>query len=252
MTRRHDKADLPGSSTVGTIMLLIAAVFAAFPQLRNWPVVAAAAALGLLFQFIGSGRLYRPAVTRTGDAIACRFNPWREASFYLVLIGLPLFATIPLAGADVMGRGGPGFWRFLGIVLLSLLPIFLFIFVRQSRQSHLRISPNALTVRQPGQRTAPTEIPRRSVDEITATTARLRNNDTAPTTQITYRAADSGPAATRTVLFGPTNTKKTAWLTVEQADLLAGLQAWKDGDPTDPCLMDRVEAILRGHAQAST
>ena len=117
---------------------------------------------------------------------------------------------------------------------------------QSSRQSHLLISPSALTVRQPGQQSAPTEIPRGAVEGITATTARLRNSDTAPTTQITYQPADLSAATPHTVLFGPTNTKKTAWLTVEQADLLAGLQAWKDSDPSDPGLMDRVEAILRG------
>jgi hypothetical protein len=75
----------------------------------------------------------------------------------------------------------------------------------------------------------------------------MLSNDTAPTTKISYQASDSGPT-THTVLFGPTNTKKTAWLTVEQSDLLGGLQAWKDADPNDPGLMDRVEAILRGQA----
>jgi hypothetical protein len=39
--------------------------------------------------------------------------------------------------------------------------------------------------------------------------------------------------------------------TVDPANLGAGLQAWKDGDPNDPGLMDRVEAILRGQAPDS-
>ena len=82
----------------------------------------------------------------------------------------------------------------------------------------------------------------------------MRNYDNAPAVQITYQAGNSGPgpATPGTVLFGPTNTKKTAWLTVEQADLLAGLQAWKAGGPNDPGLMDRVEAILRGQAASAS
>ena len=48
-----------------------------------------------------------------------------------------------------------------------------------------------------------------------------------------------------------TVAKKTAWLTVEQADLLAGLQSWKDADANDPGLMDRVEATLRGQAPST-
>jgi hypothetical protein len=39
--------------------------------------------------------------------------------------------------------------------------------------------------------------------------------------------------------------------TVDPANLGAGLQAWKDADPNDPGLMDRVEAILRGQAPDS-
>ncbi len=38
---------------------------------------------------------------------------------------------------------------------------------------------------------------------------------------------------------------------VEPANLGAALQVWKDGDPNDPGLMDRVEAILRGQAPDS-
>jgi hypothetical protein len=249
--KRRDKSEPPGSSTLGTIMLLMAAVFAAFPEGRNWPVVAAIAGLGFLFTFIGSGRIYRPAVTTTADAILCRFDLWRDASFYFVLFGLPLAAAIGLLGGDFLGRFSPNFWRFLGIVMLSLWIRFLFIFVRQGRQSWLRISPMALTVHQPGQQTAATEIPRGAVEAIAATTAKMRNYDNAPTTQITYSGGDQSPAAIGSVLFGPTNTKKTAWLTVEQSDLLGGLQAWKDGDPNDPGLMDRVEAILRGQAAKS-
>ena len=33
---------------------------------------------------------------------------------------------------------------------------------------------------------------------------------------------------------------------VDPADFAAGLHAWRDGDPNDPGLMDRIEAILRG------
>ena len=228
-------------------MLLIAAGCAAFPALRSWPLVASAAGVGLSLHLVGGGRVYRPAVTRTGDALTCRFNPWREAAFYFVLIGVPLAGLMTITGGSVMGRGSPGFWRVIGILMIAWTPVLVFKFVRQSRQSLLRISPSALAVHQPGRQTSPNEIPRGAVDEITAATARTLNNDSAPTTQISYQDRDSGSIA-HAVLFGPTNTKKTAWLTVEQADLLAGLQAWKDADPNDPGLMDRVEAILRGQA----
>jgi hypothetical protein len=250
MPKRRDKSEPPGGSAVGTIMLLIAAGCAASPELRSWPLVASTAVFGLSCHLVGSGRVYRPAVTRAGDTITCRFNPWREAAFYFALFGVPSMGLMTITGGSVVGRGSPGFWRVVGILMIAWTSVLVFKSLRQSRQSLLRISPSALTVHQPGQQTAPTEIPRGAVEEITATTARMLSNDNAPTTKISYQARDSGPT-THTVLFGPTNTKKTAWLTVEQSDLLGGLQAWKDADPTDPGLMDRVEAILRGQAPDS-
>ncbi|WP_313675679.1 hypothetical protein [Mycolicibacterium sp.] len=125
-------------------MLLMAAVYAAFPEDRNWPLVAAMAGVGLCFRLISSGRVYQPAVTRTGDKITCRFNPWREATFYFVLIWLPLFGVMALAGSGTLDRFSPGFWQILGVLLIAATPIFVFIFMRQSRQSLLSIGPEAL------------------------------------------------------------------------------------------------------------
>ena len=164
---------------------------------------------------------------------------------------MPLYVLIPIAGASLLGSASPNFWRLLGVFLLALTMRFLFDFVGQRLSSLLRISPGALAVSVPGQRDGMIEIPRAAVKSITATTGKLRNNDTAPVTQIDYRSTDSAGTGAQTVLFGPANTKKTAWLTVEQSDLLAGLQAWKDGDPDDPELMERVEQIFGGTRVAS-
>jgi len=246
--KRRDKAEPPGSSAAGTLLLLIAAGCAAFPGLRNWHLIVAMAGLGVVMTFVGSGRVYRPAVTREGDTVNCRFNPWREAAFYAVPVGMPLVGFMAIAGADLVDVGSPGLWRIVGVLIIVGTPILLLSFVRQTRQSLLRISPSALSLRRSGQHHGLTEIPRRNVEAITATTVRMRNYDSAPATEITYQDRHSIPATTLTVLFGPTNTKKTSWLTIDQPDLLAGLQAWKDGDPNDPTLMDRVEAILCGQS----
>ena len=172
MPKRRDKSEPPGGSAVGTMFLLFAAGFAASPELRSWPLVASAAGVGLSLLLVGSGRVYRPAVTRAGDTITCRFNPWREAAFYFILIGLPGVGVMSLEAADRISGLSPGIWRLLGLLMFAAWLKFLFIFVRQSRQSLLRISPSALAVQQVGQQTAPTEIPRGAVEEITATTAR--------------------------------------------------------------------------------
>jgi len=251
MPKRRDKSEPPGSSAAGTVMLLIAVVYAAFPQLRNWYLVAAATGVGLVLTFIGSGRVYRPAVTQVSDAIICRYNPWREGTFYLAAIGLPLFGSMTIAWGSMADRGSPTFWRALGVLMIVSASIPIFVLFRQSRSTLLRISPGALSVSTPEhQRTV--EIPRAAVQAVTATTGRLGNGAAAPVTQINYQSKDSAGGGTRTVLFGPTNTKKIAWLTVEQSDLLAGLQAWKDGDPNDSGLMDRVEQLLCGSRPATS
>lgn len=227
-------------------MLLVAAVFAAFPELRNWQLIGAAAGLGLVLTFVGNGRVYRPAVTRSGDTITCRYSPWREATFYLALLGLPLIGFTAIAWGAMANRGSPVLWWVIGLLTIAATPIPCFVFFRHSRRSLLLISPSSLGVPTPGQQQVFAEIPRELVQSITPTMGRLGNAGTAPITQILYRTADFSSEVSRTVLIGPTNTKRTAWLTVEQSDLLAGLQAWKDGDPDDPGLMDRVEQILCG------
>ena len=246
MAKRRDKAEPPGSSAAGIIMLLLAGVDAVLPQLRNWYFIAAAGAFGLLMTFIGSGRVYRPAVTVAGDTITCRFNPWREGTFYLSLIGVPLIGCMMIVGGNLSDRGSPGLWHVVGVLVIAATPIPVFVLLRQASRSRLCISPGALSVSIPGQDPATTEIPRAAVHAACAAPGRLGNGATAPVTEITYQSSDSAGGGTRTVSFGPTNTKKTAWLTVEQSDLLAGLQAWYDGDPAEPALMDRVARTLRG------
>ena len=244
MAKRHDKSEPPRATGVGFMFLGIAAVFAVFAEHRNWLLIAALAVSGLTCCLIGSGWIYRPAVSRAGDTITCRFTLWRDAMFYGVLVAMPALAVTPL----LEGAGSPGYLRVIGILYLLWTGVLVFRFVRQALQSRLVISPAALSVSLVGQPGAPADIPRAAVQEVTATTAAMLSYDSAPATQISYRDAGAAPGGTRMVLFGPTNTKKTSWLTVEQADLLAGLQAWKDGDPHDPALMDRVEAILLGNA----
>ena len=48
MPKRRDKAEPPGATAAGAIVLLIVVVYAAFPQLRNWAVVVTGVALGFL------------------------------------------------------------------------------------------------------------------------------------------------------------------------------------------------------------
>jgi len=71
-------------------------------------------------------------------------------------------------------------WRIVGILIIAVRPIPVFVLMRQSRRSLLRITPLSLTVAGPGQQPAPTEIPRADVQSIDPTTGRLGNGVTAP------------------------------------------------------------------------
>lgn len=248
MPRRLDKAEPPGSGPAGILMLLIAGAFAVFPEQRNWYFIAAAAVFGVVLIVVGSGRIYRPAVTRTADNIECRYAPWHEATFYLALIGMPLLGYMMIVGGAMSGRGSPSLWRIVGILVMVATPIPVFVFALQRRRSLVRITPLTLTVPVRAHRHVLTEIPRDRIQSITLTAGQLSNSANAPVTQITYQ--DQG--SQQIVLFGPTGAKKTTWLTVEQADLLAALQSWKRSDRNDPALMDRTESILRGSASANT
>ena len=62
--------------------------------------------------------------------------------------------------------------------------------------------------------------------------------------QITYRANDSSAELLTKML-------PVVVLTVDPDDLLHALQFWKDGDPIDPAMMDRVESVLRGKSPTS-
>ena len=51
--------------------------------------------------------------------------------------------------------------------------------------------------------------------------------------------------------WGRAPAEDTVLLMLDPSNLRPALQAWKDGDPNAPGLMDRVEAILRGQAAKS-
>jgi hypothetical protein len=207
------------------------------PATHDWftPLGFAIASAGMYAS--ASSRLYRPAVTRTTDALTCRYNLLREGSLYLLLVVVPGMAIAGIANKVML-------LRLSGYAMLAMIPIGLFVYVRAWRRGLLRITPAALTVPLPGQRWALAEIPRERILSITAGTGRQSNGETGPVTQIAYLPADSSRPAT--VLVGPSNSKNAVWLTVEQTDLEAGLQMWKEADPRDPALLDRVEALLRG------
>jgi len=192
---------------------------------------------------IGFGKvLFGTGVTRDGEALVCRYVPWLEGSNYsLFMIVMLAVSAIALGGQP----GYPGFFRYVGIGLLLLAPLFVLAMVRLRLISLLRITPEVITVQAPGRpypaqlfRAPLIEIPRERIDAITSKFTPLAGQ-IAHEVQITYRTNDS--EASKRWVFGPPSPCQ---LTVEPGNLLTALQMWKAADAGDPGLMSRLEPIL--------
>ncbi len=225
------------------VLLLLGLVFLVGVRLSLYTVVALVAAALILV--VGTGRIFRAAVTREADSITCRYIPWYEGNPYLALVALPLIG-IAAIGAPPANHGGPGLWRILGILVVAVTPISLFFFLREWRRCFLRITPSELKASDPSHGYAVKAVRREQVQSIASTTGSLVDNADVTMTQIVYREVGSSADAAEVLLIGPSNSRNAIWLTIEPADLLAALQVWKDGDVNDPGLIDRIELILRG------
>ncbi len=201
--------------------------------------VAAAAGIGLL----AWGRvIFGTGVTRDGATIVCRNVPWLEGTPY----GLAMLLLFAVAAIGLSSEPGyPGFSRYIGYALLAFAPVGVLGIVRSRRLALLRITPEAITVQGPGRasfsqllRPDPIEIPRGRVDAVapkfTPTAGQMAHE-----VEITYRTPDSPEP--KTWVVGPPSPCQ---LTVEPSNLLAALQMWKDADPADSGLMERLEPIL--------
>jgi hypothetical protein len=225
------------SAVVGVGMLLLGA----FGAVRGmpWALSFLLAALGAAM-LIGLGRpLYRTAVYRAStQEILCRFVPWYQSTH------LVASAMFPLIGIAAIAPGGkpdlPSWVRYTGGVALIMGIVLALSALLAWQANRLVITPSTLSIRIVFR--AEQCISR---EQVRAITPRLGTNATtgAPRVHVdvTYTPAD--PSSRSTVTIG----RLEGQFTVDPANLAAGLQAWKDGDPGDPELLDRIEAILRGH-----
>ena len=203
-----------------------------------------------LFLLMGLNRQFGAGVTRTEDAIVCRYQPWREGNVYGLVVLLPLvLAGLPAASA---------FARYGTYIYLAIIPLMLWAFARMSRNCRLRIDRSSLTVNvHPGVFTnqpAPIVIHRSDIEAITLTmvypgTQRIFQ---VPQVTIARRSADRSHAPN--VHIGPVTVRGDAglYLSVKPANLHRALIEWKDGSADDPALLDRTEALLRGRPSTAS
>ena len=237
---------------LGGAFLLLAALGGPGPLF----LVVGGAAGGLLiisgaFTFLGNRRIPLIGVSREGGAVVCRYIPWYELNAYMMFGALPLLGISAFVAGLQPGR--PGWLMVAGLLILGIVVLAGFFAVQMWRRSLLRISPTTLTVQLPARGSQLTEIPRSGIESITDAQAQV-GAAFAPATvtqiAIAYQPANTN-GATQTVLIGPPPGKTAMQVSVHQPNMITALQAWKNGDPTDPGLMDRVEAILRGQAASA-
>jgi len=191
-------------------------------------------------------RIFRPAITREPGAVVCRYEPWQETGAFIALIAVPLFG-IGAIGVAFQSHSPVYGWG--GVFLLAVTLLSLFAFRRARRRCLLRITPAALSVPRPDDGYTVVEIPRAAVQSITPSSATVGLGTQVPQTEIRYAATGSGGG---TVLLGPAPSRDTVWLTIDPDNLFTAIQVWKDGDPNDPRLLDRIESVLRCGATPAT
>lgn len=190
---------------------------------------------------VGQRRIFRAAVSRSGDKIVCRYIPWYEGNAYSTLVLIPLMGVAMVAAG--CASGNPAWLRLGGIVVLGVTPLTVYGIVRMWLRSLLRITPLMLTVRLAERGSELTEIRRELVESIEPKIVPLPYAESLQVA-ITYRPVDVGGDTTKTVILG-------LRLSVQPINLLNALVAWKDGANDSPSeLLDRVERVLRGRSMA--
>jgi hypothetical protein len=154
----------------------------------------------------------------------------------------------PLIGIAFIAQGRESdtpFWVLYGgyfILIMGL--VFALSALLAWKANRLVITPSVLSLKiifRPAHRI--------SREGVRAITPRMGSNGlpSAPRLHVEFAYTPTDGQGDSTVTIGMLEGQ----FTVDPANLGAGLQAWKDGDPNDPGLMDRVEAILRGQAPDS-
>lgn len=191
-------------------------------------------------------RIFTPAITREPGAIVCHYEPWQETGAFIALIAVPIIGIGAIAAAF---QSNTRFFGWAGVFALAVTLLSLFAFRRARRRCLLRITPAALSVPRPDDGYTVVEIPRAAVQSITPSSATVGLGTQLPQTEIRYAATGSGAG---TVLLGPAPSRDTVWLTIDPGNLFTAIQVWKDADPNDPRLLDRIESVLRCGATPAT
>ena len=158
------------------------------------------------------------------------------------IVLLPLLAITTIAIGSVPGN--PAWLRYGGYAMLVILTPIVLILLGLTFTGRVRFTSDVLSVSSLGRRV---DLRRGQVQAITPRTV-ARGITGQPTLHfdLAYTRPSGGRDATGAVYWLDTQCS------VEAADLLAALKIWYDRDPTDPTLIDRIDAKrLRAGAAAA-
>lgn len=217
-------------------MLLMAAI--GLVRGTEWYLNLLLAAGGFMALLVLGRPTLRVAVYRTGtQEIVCRCIPWYQANTLATAVTFPIIGIAAL----VMGRApdSPAWVRVGGYFILALGALA-FVFAALQSTNRLSFTPSLLTVRI-GRRF---DITRDRVIAIKPRT--LTSTGTGQTSDhidLVYVPVNGGGNRIMMCL--------DMQFSIQVANLAAALEAWKDADPADPGLSDRIEATLRGQTPTS-
>lgn len=204
-----------------------------------WYLCLGVAVVGVGIIYGSVRRIFRAGVSRTGDEIVCRYIPWFEGNVYLFNGLIPLLGVALVAAG--YAPGGPAWLRYGGIALLCISGFFLISNVSMWRRSFLCFTTSTLRVHGTEGARDWADIRRDRVQSIEPKLVAYGSTKSLQA-EIAYLPTDVDREPPKTVALGPR-------LTVQPANLLNALVAWKDGANANPNeLLDRVEEILRGRS----
>ena len=218
--------------TVAVGMLLLGT----YGALRGMPwVLSVLLVTGGATCLLGLSRpVFRAAVRRVNaQQIVCRLVPWYQSNTLATALGFPVMGIV----AITLGRAASfPLWLYGGYFIVFLGAGSALLAAVGGLTNRLWFTPSTLVVRILGRRYT---IPRERVVAIKPRILTLGIPGRNPIhTDLIYDPGDGRSNRSIAML--------DAQFSVDPANFASALQVWKDADPNDPDLMDRVEAILRG------
>lgn len=205
-----------------------------------WYVTLGIAVTGCIILLGTQRRTVHPGVSRTTDAVICRYLPWYESNAYFTNVLLPLLGIAVVAAG--YAPENPAWLRYGGIALLSISALLMAVTVFIWRRSLLCITARLLTVRIAERGSAPTSLRREQIQSIELKDIHNVGAGTdSAQVEIVYCTVDTDRSTPKTMLI-------SRYLSVAPLNLAEALTVWNNNTATDEHeLLDRIEQSMRGN-----